>query len=384
MANAPGDEAARLMEHVVTCDRCGERLRVLVELDQQELTAEEKSLIERIRPKAGDPIATPRLQPRPRRKLSWRTLAVTAAALLVVVGLPAWLYFNQPERRAERMLAEAYTEQRMFDWRLPDRGWSARNLQLAANNQRPLPLLDAQALLARTSGDTNPVLLDLKGRAELLEFRIDSAIKVLEPACVQDSKSPDYWTNLAIAYGLRAERDNRPMDYGVVVEYTTSALQLDPKNARALFNRALAFERLSMVPQAIADWQAFLQVEKDPGWRREASMRLESLQQIQNQRGALLRSEEINDSVLERIAFEWLTTDRERARTADTFLEIRYGDTWLREAAGERTDSAPLNRAVEAAATGEYDQALGEPGCDLWLTQLPANAACSIFTSCVR
>ena len=43
----------------------------------------------------------------------------------------------------------------------------------------------------------------------------------------------------------------------------------DPTCAEALFNRALAFERLSMSREALAAWTDYLRIDGDSAWATE-------------------------------------------------------------------------------------------------------------------
>ena len=276
-------ETVALFDHISSCDRCGERLRTLVRISREALSPEEEALVAKLKP----PPPAARHEP-VRRRLKFLSLppypVLAAAALALFASLGTWWYFQQPERRAGRLLAQAFTERREFDWRLPDAGWTPRSLQRAPDTGRSASLLEAQALLARSAAESSAELLDLQARADLLQFRIDAAVRLLERAAAMDSRSAAILIDLAIAYALRADSDpeKRSTDYGAALEYATRAAQLDARNTRVLFNRAFLFERLGMVDQAIAEWQTFVELETDTHWVREARERLSQLQQLKD------------------------------------------------------------------------------------------------------
>jgi tetratricopeptide (TPR) repeat protein len=57
----------------------------------------------------------------------------------------------------------------------------------------------------------------------------------------------------------------------------SEALERSPGFEEALFNRALAAEQLGQLEKARQDWERFLSLSGDSGWRREAEQHLNSL-----------------------------------------------------------------------------------------------------------
>ena len=80
-------------------------------------------------------------------------------------------------------------------------------------------------------------------------------------------------SNLAAAHLTRAD----PVDLVAALDATERALQLNPRCAEALHNRALAFHKLFLPEQERRDWQEYLAVETDPGWAGEARAALAAL-----------------------------------------------------------------------------------------------------------
>ena len=79
--------------------------------------------------------------------------------------------------------------------------------------------------------------------------------------------------NLAAAYLAQADFTGSRQDLSKALDAADRALGRNPALPAALFNRALALERLGD-PRAPAAWQAALQAESDPAWRDEMTRRL--------------------------------------------------------------------------------------------------------------
>jgi CHAT domain-containing protein len=288
---------------------------------------------------------------------SWQRWASAAAvAAMLVVAFLGVNYYQNPVRVSTRLLARSYTAGRQFEWRLPDAGWAQPQIRRSASVARSASLLEAEALLTRdqSAHENDPQWLELQARADMLDLRYEDAISRLQRALQLSPKSPDILTDLAVAHGLDAD-SGHPEEFAAVVEYTTQALEIDRQHRRALFNRAIAFERLNMVDRAIADWEQYLQIEKDPAWLKEAHDQIEKLREIQRKRVQLQESDDRSDAVLESKALNWLKSDRTKARGAGKFLFADYGDRWLADAAEEPVNSEPLLKAAQSVIGGRGD-----------------------------
>ncbi len=91
----------------------------------------------------------------------------------------------------------------------------------------------------------------------MLNGNYDSAIKSLQRALETQPDSPGLLTDLGSAYFVRAESANRPIDYGNAIESFGKALAKSPDDPIALFNRALACERMFLYTQAVDDWEHY-------------------------------------------------------------------------------------------------------------------------------
>jgi CHAT domain-containing protein/tetratricopeptide (TPR) repeat protein len=291
-------QAGRLFDHVVTCAWCGPILRNLTEVSDEPLTPQEESMIGALNSSRTewqrDFVA--RLHVRVCGKPNawgpsisgWRKLGflprlsyVGAIALLLALG--SWLFLRLgPERVVERLIAEAYSQQRNLELRIPGAPYGPLRILRGAETSRlnrPRALLEAESLIAEKGGKRpdDPEWLDLGGRANLLDGDFAAAISALERAHDLAGANPQIALDLATAYFLRAERLNHPIDYGKAAEILGQVLASDPDNSVALFNRAITEERIFLYKQAEADWEHFLRLNPYSEWTEEARARLEAL-----------------------------------------------------------------------------------------------------------
>jgi tetratricopeptide (TPR) repeat protein len=206
------------------------------------------------------------------------------ATLLVATGLLIWrLHANWNPSSPEDMLAEAYSQRRTLELRFgkarhapiqEGRGGAKSSLD------RPQPLINAEAIIFRglKSHPDDPAWLQAKGRADLLAWNYDSAIRSFKQALDAASNSPELETDLASAFFERAEATGQYFDFGAALELLGKALDAQPDNAVALFNRAIIAERMRLYEQSTQDWEHYLRVDPDGEWAAEARQHLESIQ----------------------------------------------------------------------------------------------------------
>jgi len=101
-----------------------------------------------------------------------------------------------------------------------------------------------------------------------------------EPSAAYWDAHPDslaLLTDLATAYFQRAEAGDRAVDYGQAIELLGRALAKNPDDPMALFNRAIALEKMNAYKEAIRDWEHCLRVDPSGDWAVEAQRRLTEL-----------------------------------------------------------------------------------------------------------
>jgi CHAT domain-containing protein/tetratricopeptide (TPR) repeat protein len=314
------DEQQARLGHAATCDHCGSLLRQASEDFADELAPEEESLLHSLstaQPEASRSLAerlaqtretprettrgaqesraavrgvrdvreTPReAKPSVRRWFAWPALNYAAAAVAVVIAaaLAFWPTPRPATQEAEQLLAQAYTEQRIMELRIPGASHAPVRVERGPERSRlsrPPALLEAEALIARqlrnNPNDAN--WWHMRGRAELLDWKYDAAIKSLKRALDSQPESSPIKIDLATAYFQRAEAEDRAIDYGMTIELLGQVLARNPNDPVALYNRAVAEERMFLYNQSIADWEHYLRVDPQGTWAEEVREKLDVL-----------------------------------------------------------------------------------------------------------
>jgi len=277
------DAAAALLEHAAGCDACGLLLKNAVEdlnlsdvpepvgQANPEFAKKLAANLHELHLRERGP-ALPFYRRRPVRLVALSALA--AAAALVLVTRPAWLFGAS----AERMLAKAYESDRTWPVRFPDASYVPMANVTRSASSLNTPLADAEAAVSRGL-DRQPnsaEWLELRGRVEFLRRRYDSAIATLRPLSEGDHSEPAL-ADLGAAYLARGVAAVNAADEENAVEYLSRALQRSPNNQVALFNRALALEALFLWDRAAQDWNDYLRLDPKGGWAGEAREHLDSI-----------------------------------------------------------------------------------------------------------
>lgn len=202
-------------------------------------------------------------------------------------------------------------------------------------------LLKAEEEIARHTTDKDGRWSHARARAELLEFKPDAALRDLEAVVrVQGGKSPAVLIDMATAHVERADMFDLPQENGIAIEALSEALQHEPHNAVALYNRAIVYERTMMFGSAIADWNAYIQLAPDDAWKSDARTRLKALQDRRNPQSWIRRglhsasAEAIEASFASRL----VTDDQECQRNGPAKLRfaavtVSHSGSWLSDIA---------------------------------------------------
>lgn len=304
------ETAFQHLEHAASCLACAEELQhamyavsdnsgVPDDLQQKLTTSTEqwqRGFAEKIAAQQGPfapeksvpPVISLRGSSPPFLSLPWSRAAMAAVLVLAVgLGLFFWLRRGSPDT----LIRQAYVQQRTIEMRIPGAGYGPVQVQRANGRSQissPRALLEAEVLikggLEKSPGDAE--LLRQKAEADLLTWNYQPAIETLNHAARIHPDSFALLVDLATAYFERAEATASPADYEAGLQYLGDAIKLEPSNPAALFNRAILYERLYFYDRAIADWEQFLKIEQDPGWKAEAEKRLQDLRARQKDRSA--------------------------------------------------------------------------------------------------
>lgn len=103
---------------------------------------------------------------------------------------------------------------------------------------------------------------------------LQRSISFLQAAARLTSRRSEVLADLAAAYLVRAERAGTPRDLLAATEAAEEALEREPRNPAALFNRALALQRFGLVEEAARGWREYLAVDSASTWADEARRNL--------------------------------------------------------------------------------------------------------------
>lgn len=356
----PPDWTLTCVEHASRCDRCGPRLRGAVaelctlngEVTDSERThiAELESARAEWQRRLSQRIAGPTVGGSD-REAGWRQwfafprLAVAGVSILAVIVAGSWFAVRRRQpAAAEQLLARAYTEKRTLELRIAGASYAPLRVSLgpaASFTSRPPALLKAEALIGSqlTSRPFDPAWLQAEARADVLEGKYDAAVQALRRALELEPHSPELLIDLGTAYFQRAQQEDRKEDFGTAYEYLSQALQIQPEEPVALFNRAIVAEHQFLYQQALDDWDRYLKVDPASQWAEEARNRAravrEKLKEHQSKATPLLSPAEL-------MATPSASRDSEVDERVDEYLHEAVR-SWLPQAYPERKANADPN-----------------------------------------
>jgi CHAT domain-containing protein/tetratricopeptide (TPR) repeat protein len=401
----PAAETRELMKHAAQCGHCGPLLKIAAEALVDEVTPGEeawlaslpsarpewrKKMAEKLRRSSAHPdnaCAKDIREGKQRSRwwpalFSWPRPALVFGCVAAVI-LAGWIGARfLRSSSVEQLLAQAYTEHRTLEVRIPGAKYAPMRVERGAGNSnldKSPALLHAEDLIGENlrQHPNDPTWLQARARADLLDGNYDSAIKSLQRALETAPDSASLLTDLGSAYFLRAESADRPIDYGNAIESLSKALTKSPDDPVALFNRALAGERLFLYTEAVDDWRHYLRVDPQGDWSNDARARLAALQgkikqHEKSQNEPLLTPEEIakagpdDAGVREKIE-----------KRVEEYLRVAITD-WLLEAFPIR---AGQPSAEARAALVELSDITQKNHSDNWLKDLLGGSAGAQFPS---
>jgi len=375
------------LEHAANCDHCGPLLRNAAETTALESTSQEEAFLEEltsIRPEWQHKMAATLHQSRAEesaiKPLEWirelfspmRLVVGSCVAVLLVVG--AWVSWrNLRPQTVDQLLAEAYTEQRTLEVRIPGAKYAPLRLERGpgkSNLDKPPALLKAESLIAENfqSSLTDANSIDERGRAEMLDGNYEAAIQTFKDGLVSAPDSFPLMEDLGAAYYMRGLARGTETDYGNAIEAFGKALVKEPHDPVALFNQALACEKLSEDQCALDSWSEYLKVDPSSDWSNEARAHLSQIRQ---------KRETHNSSTLRPLLGPNAFTEAITASTAGSQSQLsarveRYLDaafkSWLPDALKKGLSSPSSTDSLQAAQS--LGKLLSESRNDSWLADL--------------
>jgi hypothetical protein len=256
-------ERARITEHLSSCEEC---YSLFTESAQTvvDVVPSRETVLGRVSEWMSGP------------RLAWST-AGAALATAAVVWLVAGTRFSpMPQGSELQALVAAVGTDRPVEARLSG-GFAYGQMRGAVRGGSPsgrpvspdvriAAARSEKALAVRRTAET----LHAFGLATLVTGELGRAVPLLEQAIERAPPDARVLSDLSAAYLARAARDNRHQDLERALAAADRALKVDPEFAEALFNRALALERLSLADEARAAWYDYLRVDDRSGWADEA------------------------------------------------------------------------------------------------------------------
>lgn len=381
----PEAKTAPLLAHAAGCLHCGPLLKQAQAITTQEATEEEEAFLQSLR--VGNPAwradmahkmqqaAAPRgVKTSLGRRPLFRPLGWASAGALALVALAVWAVYLWRKPSPTALIAEAYGEQRTMEPRFAGAAYGPVRVERGEGFvEKPASLLRAEAAIAENLKlhPNDARLLDAKARADLLDFHYSSAIETLERASAAAPQSAEVATDLATAYFMRAEKSGKAAEYGRAIDLLGKVLTVTPNDPVALFNRAIADERLAMYDNAAADWEQFLKVEKNAGWLAEGRQRLENIRAKIRQRQSLNAPLSSDPAAALPVLLQENQESRgpDRIRSPDEdYVEIAL-TRWLSNAS-ETSPLHPLNDSTTSQALSALAEVLRHSHGDNWLADL--------------
>jgi hypothetical protein len=303
-------------------------------------------------------------------------VAAPLAALLFVGALGSYvLKAYDPRNRLER----AYAEKRTLELRINGASHSPVTREVPVSHlKESTELLRAEAMIVRRlqqNPDDMPSL-NLYGLSSLLLRNSEGAKSAFKRVLDSSPDSIEAKINLASAYFESAENENRPIDYRESLELLGEVLSQDKNNVIALFNRAIVFERSQLLYQSIQDWEYYLKLEQEVGWRSEAQERLARL------RGLVNEHERKANSPL--LSFDRFVTEANAGYPVDerveSYLELAVVDWIPRAFSHSKSDQDAVGSSHARAALSYLSMILVKRHNDFWLQDLLASKTTDGFS----
>ena len=232
-----------------------------------------------------------------------KSIMAITVAVAVAVGLLVWrgLLYRSDLEKGLIALNDAYRQERPVEARVSKLDYAP--FLTKRNNGAPpvnaLELSRAQRfLLDAEKEQADASSYHALGKLYLLQRQPDKAIEYLERAAHGDPQNAQILADLGAAYlekgklelesskfdATEAGRGKGLEDLGRSLEYLKRALELDPDQREALFNRGLVHHHQGLNQAAEADWRAYLEKDSISQWAVEARNNLKRLEDQKNRR----------------------------------------------------------------------------------------------------
>lgn len=309
-------------------------------------------------------------KPRPPERAFFSSVYFKVAAAVVItlsLGYVMWALLGRQSDVDRGMLAlnEAYKKQRLVEARVSGinyaptrelRGGEQPDINGSSRDRAERLLLDAAHY------SPGPRSYHALGRLYLAERRFDKAIEQFELALAIEPGNAQLHsdTGAALLELGKSERLNdasKSLQYfGRSLEHLEKALQLDNSLPEALFNRALVYQRMTLIPQAKDSWRKYLEKDGGSAWAEEARRNLKLLEAQANK--AAQKKEQLHEAFVSSYhagdaEAAWAAFNKSRSRAGNQIIE-QVLDEYLELAArGQDDEAADRLRMLTFAAEVE-------------------------------
>lgn len=287
------------------------------------------------------------------------SLVAAIGALLLWPSVGLWSRMHRGVRAEVADLVEAVGERRPIEGRLsggfrwglaPDPVRATRS----GMSDTPSDLWGAVARIAERATSGQPGDLAALGTAHLAIANVEPALSALEQAVALDNRSAFAWSDLSAAYLARAKTTGSAVDIARALEAAERALALDTEMPEALFNRALALERLGMAHHAIEAWKAAGAFEGDhtidERWADEAHARAKRLEETNAAASAAIDLQAERERLFDDVLPRWGQAAIRRSQEAGVLAEEATAIVQTLEATPEDRFASDVIAALKGAS----------------------------------
>ena len=226
------------------------------------------------------------------RTRGWTPYLKAAAIAFFAVGVGAVTlnYFSRPSlTQGLNALHSAYQQERPLESRISGFDYAP----VADQRSGGVPKFDSTQkelattiILSKDSTDAGADVHHAIGQYFLSGRRFDEAIERFQKSLTLDPNNARAQTDLGTAFLERGKLRREQMktgeenvDFAQSLVHLNKALQLDRSNLEALFNRALLYGEMGLLPQSEKDWRLYLERDSRSKWAEEAREKLRSIEE---------------------------------------------------------------------------------------------------------
>jgi hypothetical protein len=325
--------AAELTQHAATCDHCGPLLRSYAEDFSDEFSKDEQAALEQLgsvspawlqqtarkmiraagagaggvettsveatgvetagaakaaaKSRKADKPST-HAAPSRHRSSFWKWALIPAtAAVCALVAFGVWDRFvrDTPEK-VEKLMAQAYTEQRPMEMRWPGAEWGKFSPDRGSGgslfSEPEAQQGAAEVIVKKLTAPDHSEWLRPRAELELLEGHPDQAVSTLAPL-ENRTQSTALLLDLAIAYFQRGLKPDSPADKEHAIAILKHIISTNPNNLEALFNLGIAYTAIGSLDDASATWHNYLNLDPNGAWANEAKAKLLQIEKMHPQ-----------------------------------------------------------------------------------------------------